>query len=393
MPWEEKTVEETRAEFIARAMSGEQSKSALCREYGISRPTAYKWIERYLNGENLSDHSRRPFHSPQRIDPVIEAAIIQMRRMYPALGAKKIHRMMLNDGVFVPPAVSTINAVLKRNGLICREASLAATPYKRFEKEQPNQMWQADFKGNFTMQNGQQCHPLSILDDHSRMCLCADAKANQQRSGVQESFQKTFETYGLPSILLCDNGHPWGASQSTSITKFEVWLMQLGILPIHIRIKHPQTQGKVERFNGSYKRECLKFYTPVDLADAQRTRQEYMHFYNHRRPHEALSMDVPAEHYTPSTRNFPSKISSWEYEAGGSIRSIKSSGYLTIDGQGYYLSEGLGDQTVMIYPSASREHTVDVVFRQFRVAQIDVLEHVVISRRIRLLHDDPRFQL
>ena len=134
MPWEEKTVEETRAEFIARAMSGEQSKSALCREYGISRPTAYKWIERYLNGENLSDHSRRPFHSPQRIDPIIEAAIIQMRRMYPALGAKKIHRMMLNDGVLVPPAVSTINAVLKRNGLISREASLAATPYSGSKK-------------------------------------------------------------------------------------------------------------------------------------------------------------------------------------------------------------------------------------------------------------------
>ena len=390
MPWKEKTVEESRAEFIARVLSGEQNKSALCREFGISRPTAYKWINRYLEGEELCDRSRRPFHSPQRIDSVVEDEILRMRRMYPALGAKKIHRMMFDDGVFDPPAVSTINAVLKRNGMISREASLAATPYKRFEKDEPNQMWQADFKGNFTMQNGQQCHPLSILDDHSRMCLCADAKANQQRFGVQESFQKAFETYGLPKILLCDNGHPWGASQSTSITKFEVWLMQLGILPIHIRPKHPQTQGTVERFNGSYKRECLKFYTPSDLADAQRTREEYMQFYNHRRPHEALHMDTPATHYTPSPRCFPDQIEPWEYETGGQRRIVKSTGYLTFDGQGFYLSEGLGDQEIMIYPSAHKEHTVDVIFRQFCVAQIDVQEHVVISRRIRLRHDDPR---
>ena len=135
MPWKEKTVEESRAEFIARVLSGEQNKSALCREFGISRPTAYKWINRYLEGEELCDRSRRPFHSPQRIDSVVEDEILRMRRMYPALGAKKIHRMMFDDGVFDPPAVSTINAVLKRNGMISREASLAATPYKRFEKD------------------------------------------------------------------------------------------------------------------------------------------------------------------------------------------------------------------------------------------------------------------
>ena len=115
-----------------------------------------------------------------------------------------------------------------------------------------------------------------------------------------------------------------------------------------------------------------------------------MQFYNHRRPHEALHMDTPATHYTPSPRCFPDQIEPWEYETGGLRRIVKSTGYLTFDGQGFYLSEGLGDQEIMIYPSAHKEHTVDVIFRQFCVAQIDVQEHVVISRRIRLRHDDPR---
>lgn len=253
----------------------------------------------------------------------------------------------------------------------------------------PNDMWQGDFKGDYLMQNGKRCYALSVIDDRTRYCLCANAKSNMQLKGTQESLYLAFKTYGLPKIFLCDNGVPWGSSQSTAITKFEVWLMELSILTIHIRARHPQTQGKVERFNGSFKRERLKFYTPKDLEDAQRQRLEYHDFYNNVRPHCALKLDVPAKHYEPSPRKYPDKIEPWEYESGCDIRTIKSSGYLTYKGQGYYLSEGLGGKQVALKPS-NQDGILDILFREFRVAKLNLHEKSINSKRIYLLHDDPR---
>jgi len=389
MPWKEK--ETMREEFVKRVLAREATKSALCREYGISRVTGDKWIRRYLNGESMADKSRRPFKTPCRIPEESERRIVEAREKEPALGAKKMRRILVDQGWQEAPSVSTFNAVFKRNGLITREASLAAQPIHRFEKEAPNDMWQADFKGDYALRQGGRCYPLSILDDHSRFCLNADAKENMQLAGTMDSFTRTFLEYGLPKILLCDNGVPWGSSQTTSITRFETWLMELGILPIHIRARHPQTQGKVERFNGSFKRERLAFYTPLDLQDAQRQREEYRRFYNEVRPHCALAMDVPGKHYTPSTRLYPSRIEEWEYEAGTQLRRVKSSGYLTYDGQGYYLSEGLADKTVALRPSGT-DGVLDICFREFRVARLDLRNRVISCRRVYLLHNDPRTQ-
>lgn len=342
MPWEERTVEMNRAEFVRRALCKEKSKSVLCREYGISRPTGDKWIKRFLAGEGFKDRSRAPFHTPNKVNEKMESLIVEAREKEPAIGATKIRRMLINEGYTGLPCNSTINAVLKRNNLITPEASQAATPYKRFEKDAPNIMWQTDFKGHFAMGNGLRCYPLSVIDDHSRFCLCADAKASEKREGVEESFRRIFREYGMPQILLCDNGNPWGTSQSAGYTLFEVWLMELGILTIHIRRHHPRTQGKTERFNRSYKEERLKFYVPYDLMDAQRQCTEYRDFYNNRRPHHALSLVVPAEHYKPSRRAFVEKPKDWEYGADYELRSIKSSGFLTYKGQGYFLSEAFG---------------------------------------------------
>ena len=392
MPWKDKTVEETRMEFVKRVLANEKSKSALCREYGISRPTGDKWIARYKNNESLSDRSRRPFHTPNRIDVESEKRIVEARKKEPAIGAKKTRQMLINSGWDNPPAISTINAVFKRNNLIPEEASKAATPYMRFEKGEPNEMWQADFKGDFVMKNGIRCHPLSIIDDCSRFCINADAKDNQRLGGVKDSFIEAFREYGMPYSLLCDNGVPWGSSQSTSITKFEVWLMELGVLTIHIRPSHPQTQGKVERFNGSYKRERLNFYTPADLDDAQRRREEYRSFYNNIRPHESIGMEVPAKKYTRSKIEYYEKIMPWEYETGAIIRKVKNSGYLTYEGRGYFLSEGLGNKEVALFPTES-DGILNIVFRQFRVAKLNLHTNTIISRRIYLLHDDPRKKL
>ena len=393
MPFEGKTVEMKREEFVKECLSKQKSKSALCLKYGISRPTGDKWIKRYLSGESMSDKSKAPFNTPSKISSEMEDKIVAQRTMEPAVGAIKIERMLKNQGYKNVPCYSTINAVLKRNNLITKEASEAATPYKRFEKQSPNIMWQADFKGHYQLRNNIRCHPLSVLDDHSRFNLCADALDNEQMSDTKSCFIRTFKQYGLPESLLCDNGNPWGTSQSTGYTLFEVWLMNLGILPIHIRAKHPQTQGKVERFNGSFKRERLNYYVPSNMADAQKQRLEYQNFYNYDRPHHALDLDVPADHFVRSNREYFDVFTEWEYEPECVIHKIKRSGYLTYKGQGYFLSEAFGGLSVALRPSSSVDGLVHLFYRQFKIAELNIANRCFSSRKIYLISGDPRTKI
>jgi len=380
MPWEGKTLEEYREEFVKRVLSQEKPKSALCREYNISRPTGDKWINRYLCGETMENQSKAPFHTPNKTPEAIEKEIVEIRRKHPAIGAKKLKRMIENKGKLAP-AYSTINAILHRNGLITKEASEAAAPYQRFEKENPNDMWQADFKGHFAMKDNNRCHPMTVIDDNSRYCLCIDAKKDERYAGVQASMIRLFEKYGLPDTFLCDNGPPWGTSQSAGYTHFEVWLMELGILTKHGRIFHPQTQGKDERFNGSLKRELLKHKEIRDISHAQAEFDEYRDFYNNERPHHALDLGLPVQKYRKSERTYCSKIEKWEYSDDFMVRNVKATGYLTLNGQGYFLSEAFGDKQVALRESTTQKGVFRVIFRRFCIASIDTSERVIISRK------------
>lgn len=378
-----------REEFVKRVLSGEKTKSALCREYGISRVTGDKWLKRYMAGEPLTDRSREPFTHPNRIPAATEAEIVNYRKSYPAFGAVKIRRFMENDGYTELPCVKTYNNIFSRNGLVEKEASLAATPYKRFEKASPNEMLQGDFKGHFALKNGQRCHVLNVLDDHSRFCLCCEALENETFSAVKPAFERIFREYGLPFSFLCDNGNPWGTAQSVGYTQFEVWLMELGILTIHGRPKHPQTQGKQERFNRSFTRECLKGREFEDLAHAQKCFDEYRRFYNENRPHFALELDVPSQHYEPSKKSMPTKIEAWEYASEYELRKVKETGYFTYNGQGYFLSEAFGGKTIAVRESRLPGQ-ITLVFRQFRIGRIDLESRAYTQRKIYLLDGDPR---
>ena len=391
MPWEERSKPMMRKEFVDAVLSGKLTKSEACRECGISRPTGDKWIKRAMNGESMEDRSRAPFHTANRISKEMEALLVSYRKLYPALGALKIHRIMEDEGFTNLPSVSTFNAVFKRNGLITKEASQAATPYQQFEKKTPNEMWQADFKGYFTMGNGQRCYPLNLLDDCSRYNLCCDPKPDETFESVQPSMIRVFREYGLPKIFLCDNGNPWGVSQSTGFTRFEIWLMDLGILTIHGRALHPQTQGKEERFNGSLKRELLRYVQIANMVEAAEELAKYRQFYNNKRPHRALNLDTPASRYQTSERKYPEKITPWEYPAGYELRKIKDSGYFTYGGQGYFLSEAFGGKTVAVRES-SRPGCITLYYRQFKIARIDMDKRVFQYKKIYLAEGDPRFE-
>ena len=391
MPWEEKVIVTMREEFVKRVLSHEKSKAELCREYGISRPTGDKWIERYLNGQPLCDQSRAPHIVGNKTDDDVEKFIVEYRKKYPAIGATKIHRMLRDEGITDIPCPRTINDIFKRNGLITKEASQIATPYVRFEKSEPNEMWQADFKGHFAMRNGARCHPLDIIDDCSRFSLCCAPLAGETYIEVRQQMERIFLKYGMPFSFLCDNGTPWGTSQSTGFSRFEVWFMELGILTLHGRIFHPQTQGKEERFNGSLTREFLKYESFEDFEDAKIKLDKYRDFYNTKRPHYALNLDTPAKHYHPSERAYTPDISEWEYSDEYKLRKVKESGYVTIRNQGYYLSEAFGGKTIAVKESNKGQHLINLYFRQFRIGQIDIDKRVFTFKKAYLIENDPRF--
>lgn len=390
MPWKEYKLKTMREEFVKRALAHEKSKSELCREYGISRPTGDKWIKRFLSDEGMHNRSRAPKNLSNKTGADTETQIVAYRERYPAIGAVKMRRIMENDGYINLPSSRTFNEIFKRNGLISKENSEAATPYKRFEKSYPNEMWQADFKGHFALENGVRCHPLNIIDDYSRMNLCCAPLPSEKFVDVKPCLEKVFYKYGLPVSILCDNGNPWGTAQSTGYTNFEVWLMELGILTLHGRIFHPQTQGKEERFNGSFTKECLKYHTIKDMAEAAKIFDEYRTFYNNIRPHMALQLDVPASKYESSTREYPTKIQDWEYPNELNVHKVKSTGYITIHGQGYFFSEAFGNKQIAFRESKKSSSLINLYFRQFCIGQINEEKRVFTFKRAYLIDGDPR---
>lgn len=375
-------------EFVKHVQAREGTVASLCREYGISRRTGYKWLRRAESGEGLEERSRRPKHT-QRITSEMEQQIVHYREQYPAIGAVKLRRMMADEGYNGLPCAKTFNNVLKRNGLITEEASRKATPYRRFERSTVNEMWQGDFLGKFRLGNGEYCHTLNILDDHSRYNLCCVPLHTETFEEVQPQMIRVFRENGMPRVFLCDNGNPWGTPQTAGYTQFEVWMMEHGVLTIHGRALHPQTQGKEERFNGSMRRELLKQAIPKDWQDASIKHEEYRKFYNEKRPHHALNLDTPFQHYTPSRRAWSDEVPVWEYPEGNDLRQVRGNGCFNWGGQGYFLSWGFAGKTIAIRPSHI-EGCISLFFRQFRIGRIDIRKRVFTLKRIYLIEGDPR---
>lgn len=379
MPWEEKTVNQNRKEFVSKIISSEKSMSELCREFGISRPTGYKWLNRFMSGEKLNDKSHAPFHMPNKTPIDKEELILQARTRHPTWAARKLKRYLENEGHIELPAISTISNILKRNNCIEPEESIKHTPYKRFERAKPNELWQTDFKGDFAMLNSDRCYPLTVLDDHSRYSLCIDAKANQQAEGVFESFDRLFREHGLPEAILSDNGAPWCDSRN-GYTPFELWLMQLDILPIHGRPMHPQTQGKDERFHRTMKQELLKWNVFLDLYNSQEMFDAWRYEYNYERPHEALGLDVPAKHYKESKIKLPEKLREPDYDANCRLRKVNCKGYISINNHRYYISETFISKYLELIDEEN--DCISLCYGKFKVAKISLTERLFVSRKI-----------
>lgn len=369
MPWKERTAMSQREEFVQAALKANANIRALCREYGITAKTGYKWIKRYqAQGEaGLCDRSRRPKRSPRKSDPEVEEAVLRVRSTHPAWGGRKIRWQLAQEGLSTIPAASTVTAILHRHDRIQPEESEKHQAYQRFEMEQPNQLWQMDFKGHFEMANGSLCHPLTVLDDHSRFLVGLKACHAERSKAVKFRLESIFEEYGLPERMLMDNGSVW-QGYHTGLT---FWLVRLGIQVVHGRPYHPQTQGKDERLHRTLKDELLREQQFFDLKDCQEKFEIWRTMYNSQRPHQALAMQPPATHYQPSLRLFTGQFPWIEYEPGDILRQTDIHGRIQFHARRFHVGKAFRKSQVALRP-ASTDGIFNVFFFKQRIAQISL---------------------
>jgi len=381
MAWKEETAMSIKKRFISCVLQEEVNFSAICKAFQISRECGYKWLKRYReSGEKgLEELSRKPLLSPFKTSDVVEDQILAVREKHQAWGARKIYAFLKRKGVTNLPTPSTITRILHRHGKIEEGESIRHTAFMRFEHAKPNQLWQMDFKGQFWISSGQ-CHPLTVLDDHSRYSLDIRACANQQAVTVKTSLINIFREYGLPERMTMDNGSPWGSpSEKNGYTGLEVWLIRLGIYVSHSRPFHPQTQGKDERFHRSLKAELLRGKSFANLESIQKEFDEWRWCYNHERPHEALKLNSPASRYQVSSRKYPESLPVIAYDIGSEVRRVAANGEMNYKGEKYYISESMKGLPVKIVES-NRCGILNVYLDRQKVKEIDLINKRVAKK-------------
>jgi transposase InsO family protein len=389
MAWKVTDAMSERLDLVTLAGQPGAKMAELCRRFGVSRKTGYKWLKRFgeLGAEGLVDRSRRPKVSPRRTAEAVEAAALNLRRANPVWGGRKIRRVLQRDGEAgsTVPAASTITGILRRGGLLERETP-TPEPFKRFEAEAPNLLWQMDFKGHFALDGrtdgkGERCFPLTVLDDHSRYLLGAQACRDECEATVRERLTRVFEMYGLPDAMITDNGNPWGQQNGpTKLTRLSVWLIRLGIKPLWSRPLlenqggHPQTMGKLERLHRTLKAELLQGRRFLGFEPAQAGLDTWRRHYNHERPHEALDGGVPSSRYLMSQRAMPATLPEPIYLEDDRVGRIRNNGCLRCRPTGrpidLQLSIAFAGQLAAVRPSAT-EGICSVWFSRYRIAEVD----------------------
>jgi len=361
----------SKKEFVILASQAGANIRALCRQYRVSPTAGYALLRRYkAEGESgLQERSRRPVSSPNKTDPAIERVVLDLQAET-HWGARKVSQRLRDLAVIEPLHRSTVHSILKRNGRIEPAESAKREPWHRFEHPNPNDLSQMDFKGWIRTGAGP-CHPLTVLDDHSRFALCLEACADEKTETVQDRLTGMFRKYGLPWRMTMDNGSPWGDDGGNRLTKLTAWLVRLGVRVSHSRPYHPQTQGKAERFHESLNAELLKWVTFRDLNDAQGHFDRWRDRYNLERPHEALGMKTPITRYRPSQRLMPEKLAAIEYDSTDEVRHVDQYGKISFKGKITRVGKGCSGMPVAVRPTVD-DGRFEVFFCHQRVSEIEL---------------------
>jgi transposase InsO family protein len=367
MAWRTMAVQEQRVRFVVAANRGEQSMSELCREFAISRPTGYHWRRRYraAGEEGIREHSRRPQNSPTRTVEQIERRIAELRRERPDWGARKLFNLLEVEGLQVPPA--TIHRILLRLGLV-RIEDRRRPATTRFQREQPNQLWQMDFKSpkGWSANIG----PLSLLDDATRYAIALDKTGSTRGEAVRERLESAFRSCGLPDAMLMDHGCPWWNQQAAGgWTQLSIWLMKQSIRLYFSGVRHPQTQGKVERFNGTLEMARRRRGLP-EPALHQRWLDDFRYEYNHLRPHEALAMKTPASLWHPSQRSYDANPPIWQYPEGAEVQRLGANGQITLHQRSWQIAGPLAGELVQL---VRLEQRVLVFYCHTLIRELDLI--------------------
>jgi putative transposase len=308
MPWKECHVMDERLRFVARLLDGERM-TTLCTEFGISRKTGYKIYDRYKahGAVGLTDRSRRPLRHANQLPTVIERLIVRLKKRYPTWGAPKIREKLRPQCAPVRcPAISTVHAVLDRHGLVRRRRrrrpSLTGTPLSRVTA--PNALWCADFKGEFLLEDRRYCYPLTITDFASRYLLGCEALESTREASAFPVFERVFQEFGLPDAMRTDNGVPFSSPWALyGLSKLSVWWLRLGIRLERITPGHPEQNGRHERMHLTLKAAATR-PAAANVLQQQGRFDGFVDEYNRERPHQALAMQVPADFYRPSAREY-----------------------------------------------------------------------------------------
>lgn len=353
MPWKESGPVDERIRLIQAHRSGLYSMTELCAAFGVSRRVGYKWLERYeANGlAGLADRSRAPRTSPQRMTKAVEALLLAAREKHPTWGPRKILSWLLRrdpklEGAL--PAASTVGDLFRRHGLVKKRRRRASRSYDvagALQTEAPNDVWTADFKGEFRLGDSQYCYPFTLADAHTRYLLACQAETATSLVGARSGFLNAFLTYGMPEAIRTDNGTPFVGQGASGLSTLSVWWMKLGIRHQRIPKGRPDQNGRHERMHRTLKAETTR--PPEGCSEKQQGRfDRFRREFNEERPHEALGQQTPASLYENSPRAYPERIAPPEYPGHYERRKFNNVGGFKFGGLSFFVSQPLAGETL-----------------------------------------------
>lgn len=351
MPWKVISQMDLKIKLVNDWSEGRSSITDLSHKYRVSRPTVYKWLERYNHYgiEGLKEKSRVPNDCPHRTSKEIRELIIEEKLKNRKNGPRKVRALLKRDNPELQlPAISTISYWLKKEGLVqSRKKRQRVAPYTEpfSECQAPNDVWSIDYKGQFRMQNGQYCYPLTISDNFSRYLLGCKALKGPRHVPTRRYLESIFRQYGLPDAIRCDNGVPFAYRGIGGLSPLTVWWILLGIVPERIKKGSPQQNGRHERMHRTMKNEALD-HVGRNLKEQQKTLDAFRHNYNYNRPHEALDDQTPGDYYRKSERPYVEKPHPPEYTHDFLVRSVRHNGEIKFMGSKFFITQLLAGQPI-----------------------------------------------
>ena len=382
MPWKITDTMDQKIQLIADWQSQYFSITDLSNKYGVSRPSIYKWVNRYeeLGVDGLKEQSRTPLHSPNQTEDDIVQLIVAEKLKNRNRGPKKIYNQLKTQYPHIDlPAPSTIGEWLKKHGLVKeRKKRLRVPPYTEpfQECQNPNNVWSADYKGQFYMQNGCVCYPLTISDNYSRYLLKCRGLPGPRYRETRDVFESAFKEYGLPDAIRIDNGAPFAGRCLGGLSRLSIWWIQLGIIPERIDKGCPQQNGRRERMHRTLKEEAIATKAP-NMKEQQKSFDLFSFDYNNHRPHEALGQQPPASRYKKSTRMYIEKPVSPEYDFSYIVRHVRSSGDIKLNGRSYFLTELLSGHPVGLKETADGQWAIYYSF--YQIGTLDLRKNKIIK--------------